>query len=318
MPRSRILFVAENITLAQVVRMVALARRLPADRYEVHFACGDFPEIAFGETTFHKWPLLTIDKEDALRKVERGERLYEFDVLSRYVDEELRLFNRVRPHLVVGDFRLSLAASAPLMGIPLATLINAYWSPYAVRDSFPVPDHPMVRFLGVERASRYFPRAMPIVFEHFAEPINRLRRRLGLSAIGSLQQVLCYGDYTLYPDVPELCRTRHLPRKHRYLGPITWAPALDWANLGTELGDDRPLVYVTLGSSGRLSALDAVIEAVRDLPVNALVATAGRADVRHPPPNVKVVDFAPGHRASRAAAFVVTNGGSSTGYQALA
>ncbi len=80
------------------------------------------------------------------------------------MQEELELIERVRPALVVGDFRLSLAVSAAVSGVRCATLINAYWSPYAERDGFPVPDHPIVSLLGVELAERYFPRAIGSAF----------------------------------------------------------------------------------------------------------------------------------------------------------
>lgn len=81
--RRRVLFVAEAITLAQVVRLVALARSLDRNRYEVYFACGEFDPIAFEGTDIDPIPLLTVEREAALRKVDRGERLYETGTLER-------------------------------------------------------------------------------------------------------------------------------------------------------------------------------------------------------------------------------------------
>lgn len=317
MSRKRILFVAEHVTLAQVVRLVALARGLDPQRYEVHFACGAFPPIAFTGTSFQCWTIPTVDGPEGLRRLERGQRLYETAVLARYVAAERELIAELRPDLIVGDFRLSLAISAPLAGVPLATLINAYWSPFAVREFFPVPDHPIVKLLGLALAERYFPQAMPKVFAHFAAPVNALRERHGLPPIGSLLEVLTYGDYTLYPDVPELCPTAELPPNHRYLGAVPWSPAVPLPQDLPAAGDTRPLVYVTLGSSGKLEALEHVLQALSSLPVVGLLATAGRARPRVLPDNVLAVDFVPGALAARAARLVITNGGSSTGYQAL-
>ena len=50
--KRRILFVAEALTLAQVVRLLELARGVDRERYDVHFACRDFPELLFGDTDF--------------------------------------------------------------------------------------------------------------------------------------------------------------------------------------------------------------------------------------------------------------------------
>jgi UDP:flavonoid glycosyltransferase YjiC (YdhE family) len=313
----RLLFIAENVSLSQVVRLASLARRLDPERYEVHFACSEFDPIVFSGTSFQRWPLFSIDKDQALKRIERGQRLYETKLLSRYVADELALFEQVEPDLVIGDFRLSLAVSTAVARVRLATLINAYWSPYALRDSFPLPDHPIVDLLGVDRAARYFPIALPHVFAHFAAPLNALRVRHGLAPLGDLLAALTYGDLVLYPDVPELCSMQQLPEHHHFLGPVPWSPDTE---LPAGLLQDcagKPLIYVTLGSSGRASALPAVLSALERLPVVALLATAGRPAPALPA-NVRVAEYVPGHLAARSARFVITNGGASTSYQALA
>jgi len=233
-----VLFVVENITLAQVVRLRVLAAGLDSSHYEVHFASSEFDPLLFEGTQFRQWPLYTIEREAALKALAKGDRLYETRTLERYVDEELRLFDAVKPDVVVGDFRLSLAVSAPSAKLPCASLINAYWSPYAVRDSFPVPDHPIVRLVGVERAARYFPQAMPKVFGHFAAPLNTLRKRHHLPEFEGLLHALCFGDAVLYPDVPELCPVHGAPSSHHYLGAVQWAPNVSLP----ELPSKEPLV----------------------------------------------------------------------------
>lgn len=316
--RRRLLFVAESVTLAQVVRLLALARDLDEAEYEVHFACAEFDPIAFVDAPFTRWPISCVDKRATLRAVERGERAYDLDALTRYCDEELELFRRIEPDLVLGDFRLSLSVSARQARVPYAALINAYWSPYLERASFPVPDHPIVNLIGAERAARYLPQALPLAFRHFAAPVNALRERCGMAPLPGLLEVLTDADFTLYPDVPELYPMPSRPASHRFLGYVPWAPA---GTLPPELEDarsGRPVIYATLGSSGRVAVLPALLEAVRGLPVRVLLATAERVKPGNLPENVQVSDFVPGHLAARAARFVICNGGSSTGYQALA
>lgn len=314
--RARILFIVENITLAQVMRLRVLAAGLDPERYEVHFASSEFDPQLFEGTAFKHWPVHTIDRDVGMRALAKGERLYETRTLERYVEDELRLFDAVRPDAVIGDFRLSLAVSAPFAKIPCASLINAYWSPYAVRDSFPLPDHPLVRLVGVERAERYFPQAMPRVFAHFAAPLNALRKRFGLPEFPSLLHALCFGDVVLYPDLPELCPIAGAPSGHLYLGAVQWAPRIDAPEV--PFTADKPLVYVTLGSSGDLGALPAVIAGLDGLPLHALLSTAGRTKLESLPSNISAAPLLPGDVLCQRARFVITNGGSSTGYQALA
>jgi UDP:flavonoid glycosyltransferase YjiC (YdhE family) len=211
-------------------------------------------------------------------------------------------------------------------------LINAYWSPFARRERFPVPDHPIIKWLGEERTERYFPQAIPRVFNHFAAPLNAARQKYGLPPVGSLLEVLTHGDYTLYPDDPELTPVEGAPLNHRFLGPVLWQP--DESELGPIDADsppasgstahcdavvsDVPLVYVTLGSSGQLDVLPSVLSALAELPVRAVVATAGRVQLRDLPPNVVARPFVRGAELAARSHLVVSNGGSTTGYQALA
>lgn len=315
--RRRLLFVTENITLAQVVRLATLARRLDPTHYEVHFACSDFDPLVFQDTQFERWPLYTIDKEQGFKALAKGERMYDVKTLERYVADELRVIDQVKPDVVIGDFRLSLAVSAPLRKVHVASLINAYWSPYAVRERWPVPDHPIVKLVGVELAEKYFPQALPKVFGHFAAPLNNLRKRNGLPEFETLSHQLCFGDSVLYPDVPELCPVAAAPASHHFLGAVQWSPELAMPpNIAGDPG--LPLVYVTLGSSGDVAALPTVLDGLDGLPIRGVLATAGRTVPARVPANFTTADFVPGELLAQQARFVVTNGGSSTGYQALA
>ena len=317
----RILFVSEDVTLAQVCRLVVLARGVSDGEHEVHFACRYFDDLVFRSGEFIRHEIDTIEREVVHKALAKGKRLYDKRTLRKYVRQEIEVIEAVEPDVVVGDFRLSLSTSAAKCGVPLATLINAYWSPFAVREAFPLPDHPIINIVGEEMARRYFPVAMPRVFNHFAKPMNAMRKEYGLPRIGSLLEVLTFGDYTLYPDVPCLTPTDGLPASHRYVGPIQWSPDVpvpDWWDEWLERGErGASLVYVTMGSSGNVSALSAVLEALVGMPVAVAVATAGRTDQACLPDNAFAAPFVPGHLACERAALVISNGGSTTGYQAL-
>jgi UDP:flavonoid glycosyltransferase YjiC (YdhE family) len=319
--RTRILFVAENVSLAQVVRLRVLAGSLDPQRYEVVFACSDFDPLIFDGTAFQRRAIHSMTAAQMHRRMAWGRRLYGMRTLARYVREDLALLEDVRPALVVGDLRLSLLIAAPKLGIPHAALINAYWSPHAERDVFPLPVHPVVRMIGPARVAPHVDKAMPFVLDHFASPVNALRRRHGLPAIGNLLEVLTSADHTLFPDVPELVplttRGLELRRTQHFLGPVLWSPDVP---LPRELDADSssvPLVYVTLGSSGDVRLIDALLTALARLPVRVLLATAGRYDRARLPRNVIAARYAPGSEAARRSSLVICNGGSSTGYQAL-
>jgi len=313
----RILFVAEAVTLAHAVRLVVLAQALDASVYEVHFASARFDEIAFHGTEFRRWSITSLNPECFLRAVAAGSRLFDERILTRYIEDDLRVLRQVRPALVVGDFRLSLAVSAPLANVPYAALMNAHWSPYAP-GGLPLPDVPLIRILGPKLSKLLFRLATPLVSYHFARPLNRLRQRHGMPPLGGLRQVNTWGDWTLYADTPGLVPLRTLPPNHRYIGPVLWSPNVKKPSWWERVPTDRPAVYVTLGSSGPAERLPEIVEALARLPVEVLVATVNREDRLPSLPNVWAAPYLPGQETAARASLVVCNGGSATAYQALA
>ena len=136
LPRRRIAIFAEAVTLAHVARPLALARGLDAERYDVTFVCDPrYADFLAAEP----WRIHWIDSisgerfRDALAK---GRPIYDAATLQRYVDDDLAVIDAVRPDVVVGDFRLSLSASARIAAIPYAAICSTYWSPYARQRVF--------------------------------------------------------------------------------------------------------------------------------------------------------------------------------------
>ena len=140
--------------------------------------------------------------------------------------EERALLRELRPALVVGDLRLSLAISAPLEGVPHVALINAYWSPHAVRDGFPLPDHPIVRLLGERIAAKLLPdRAAQGV-----RPLRATGERAAPQARPARRSARCPKCCcTATPRCFRRARAGADPRTPRRTtitsGPVLWAPA---------------------------------------------------------------------------------------------
>lgn len=312
-----VLLVAEAVTLAHFARIVGLAKALDSARYEVVIASDPrYAELERPRGCAFQ-PIRSIPSADFALALARGRPLYSAETLSQYVEEDLALLDRVKPDLVVGDFRLSLAVSAPLRKIPYAAVVNAYWSPYA-DITYPVPDLPMTRILGVSLAQSLFDVARPIAFALHARPLNQVRRRYGLPPLGhDLRTSYTWGDYTLYADVPELVPTRTLPASHRYLGPPLWSAQVPLPEWWTRLPEDKGVILLTLGSSGKADLLPMALSVLSGLPITVVVATAGRIDLADVPANAFVADYLPLDRAMQRSSLVICNGGNLTTYQAL-
>ncbi len=315
--RKRILFIAEGVSLAHVTRPLVLARSLDTNLFEIHFACTSGYETILKNLPARFWPITSISSDRFLKCLSTGSPLYDRATLHSYVKEDLQLLTNINPDLVVGDFRLSLSVSASQYGIPYAALTNAYWSDFSVMKRYPVPELPITRILGVTFAGAIFHWIQPWVFAYHARPLNEVRRDYGMAPLSNLLQTYTNGDHILYADIPGLFPTVTLPANHHYIGPIFWAPEINLPEWWSKLDNQKPIVYVNLGSTGPVHVLPTLLKALAGMPLTVVLAAAGRWTSNALPPNVWFGDFLPGDQVINRAKLVVCNGGSPTVYQAL-
>lgn len=316
--RRKVLFIAEAVTLAHVGRMLSLAQGLDPQRYEVVVACDPRYRAAIGEVAVPLVEIQTIPSQQFFDALDRGSPIYGWRDLLAYVEQDRALIQAQRPDVIVGDFRLSLAASARLEGKPYLSVTNAYWSPYAQIRPI-VPEIPLTRAVGVRAAQWLFDLFRPIAFARHAAPVNRMLAHFGLPRLAAdLRHAYTEADQVLYSDAAELVPHRPLPANHHFIGPVQWSPRVPLPSWWNDMPSDEPLVYVNLGSSGHGKLLPEMLEVLAAMPVTVMAATAGRVALKDLSANEFVADFLPGDQAVRRASLVICNGGSPTCYQALA
>jgi UDP:flavonoid glycosyltransferase YjiC (YdhE family) len=320
----RILFIGEAVSLAHIGRPAILARWAHEIGYDVHFACGSaFSSVARAEG-FAPRTLTTLDSKTFYARLNAGKFFYTNDELQAYVYSELELIDDVQPDLIVGDFRLSLDISARLSGIPLVSLNNAHWSP-AADCRFPAPNVGLFGVLPTTIRDGLFSLIRPLAFRTFARPLDIVRRRFGLQPLNDFRLHYTGGNFCAYMDLPEFSPIRTLPQGHFFLGPIAWEPRCARSpELGT-LGTDRPLAYVTSGSTGDARVLPdvlcALLAANCDIALSGVNAELSNALYQQLPELdgrcVAAPLFNPNDVLKRAA-VTVCHGGSGTVYQSLA
>ena len=317
--RPRVLFIAEAVTLAHVARSRVLAGCLDATRYDVHVAWDPRFNNLVGDLPFPWSPVRSVPTDVFLKRLAKGAPMHDTETLRQNVAEDLALIERVKPDVVVGDFRLSLVASAKLAKVPHVAVFNAYWSPYGRQTfEFPEYDYPLSNVIGHRLSQSLFHVLRPIGFAAHTKPLNtvlRERQRPGIG--GDIRTMYTSGDYTAYADIPELVRTYDSPPQHRYIGAVLWSPAVPTPSWWNTLPADRPVVYATPGSSGDSHLLPIVLDALAGETVTVIGATAGHARVSQVPANARIEAFLPGEAAAARSSLVICNGGSPTTYQAL-
>ena len=315
----RVLFFAEAVTLAHVARPIALAQGLDRAAYECTIACDTRYERFLQGGAFRHVPLGSISSAQFLAALATGNPVYSLDTLRAYVREDLALIERWKPDVVVGDFRLSLSASARLARVPYVAISNAYWSPYYARPGFPMPVLPMTKVLPLPIAQTLFRLVSPWVMPGHSKALNRLRKENALPSLGpDLRRAYTDADLTLYADDPAMFALRNAPYNHRLVGPVLWEPTIPAPPWWGKLPADRPIIYVSLGSSGPKGLLERVLRALSDLPVCVIASSAGAPVAAPRQGNAFIAPYLPGTAAAARSALVICNGGSLTAYQALA
>jgi UDP:flavonoid glycosyltransferase YjiC (YdhE family) len=317
MARKRILFFAEGATMAHFVRLLALADAA-GSLYDVHFYAPRrfFPYLQ--NKSYVTGELATMPGEQFLANLARGAPLFPAGVLHSYVKQDQQLIEKIAPDLVIGDMRLSLPVSARMAGIPCAVMINAYWSPYAKHRSI-IPELPLTRVIPPRLLGPLFRLSEPLAYRVHVRPINRVRKEFGMAPLRpDIRTMYTEGDYVLYADIPEFVPTCNAPGNHRYVGICEWEPSAAkpvwW---GRMIEDPKRKVFISLGSSGPVRVLPALLKALSKLPVSVLLSTSGR-DLPGAHQATYVADLLPFTETARASAVVVSHGGSGGLYPAMA
>jgi choline dehydrogenase-like flavoprotein/UDP:flavonoid glycosyltransferase YjiC (YdhE family) len=318
--KKTILFMPGSFSLAHVGRLVTLAKALPESKFSVVFAC-DKHSRPFIPARFSFQPATFLHPDEFRQRMEKGHPLIDAPLLRRQIEEDLQIIRKTGADLVVGDFRPSLSVSARLSGVPYINVFNAHWSPWAqepIEVSSP-PDHWFLNLIGRRLGLKLTNTLFPIIKAIHSQPFNRVRKEYGLPSLGNrLKEIYSDGDYTALTDLSDIVPTPGAPGTQRSIGPVIWEPESDLPSWWNDLPNDKPLIYVTLGSSGKTNCLPKILESLDSLPVVVAVATAGRISVTPIPGKRYVADYLPGSLLCKRASVVVNNGGAGGVYQALA
>ena len=108
-----------------------------------------------------------------------------------------------------------------------------------------------------------------------------------------MRDIYTYGDFTIYADIESLLPMKTLPENHFFIGPISWSANLPTPEWWPTLPNDKPIVFVTLGSSGDNSLLPMIIKTLSQMPVTVICATLKKTTIDKDYPNVFLAEFLP-------------------------
>jgi len=313
----KILVLPDGNWLAHTSRPLEIAKLLRQIGHEIIFAGdGHYLELA-RKIGFPTFSLLTVDPDQSLVVSRKGRvNYYNYEFTKVCVDEELKILEKIKPDLVLADWRLSISTSCELAGIPLVCIMNAAWTNYyTVRTR--APEHlKITQILGKKFTTLFIPWIKNFIISYDIRDINKYRREKGLEGYINFWDVI-KGDLNLLVDIPEYGPTVDLPDNYKYIGPIMWEPEVQIPNWLEKLDTTKPTIYFTMGSTGNPSFFEKAIEIFGDSEYQCIMTTAGMVESSNVPENFFIVDYAPGSVILEKSDIVVCHGGNGTIYQAM-
>jgi len=317
--RKKILFFSHAVTMAHFSRPLKWIEGLDSDLYEIYLASDPKFKSLCSKKDVTFIDITCIDATRFSDTVGRAAPIYDSATFEKHIKEDMQVMDRIRPDLVIGDFRHSLSVSCRLKKIKYVNIANAYWNP-GIEMSYPLPEAPVIRTLGEKLATLVLTPFLPLVLKiNFFKMVFLLRKPLHEAGLffSDYRQVITDGDVTLYCDTPGLIPLKNKQAHERFVGPLVWSMPVKLPDWWTSLNPKKKRIFLSLGSSGPTDSLPLIITALSTLDVEVIVALAGKKLDLPPLPNVHVTDFLPLEDACQNSDLIICNGGSPMCHAAL-
>ncbi|MBL7670388.1 MAG: hypothetical protein JNM39_07865 [Bdellovibrionaceae bacterium] len=320
----RLLFMAESITLAHVVRLLTLAEGQKKMGHEVIFATAEKYQSWAEAKGFQFRKIHCLDSAIFQQRLSKGQTFLQHQEISDQVHEDIRLLKELRPNVVIGDFRLSLGISAKVARVPYLGVINAYWTHFDPKD-MPVPETPFLSLIGRKLAYPLFRSTqgllVPLLLRQQANGFNKVRMEYAQPPLQSVIDSYSQADYLVFPDAPEIVppppTNFRIPWK--FLGPVAGNLPCELPDWWPDLKPTVPVIYLNMGSSGKQELTPKIVNVLTELPAQIIVGTSQsiQRQLPHLPGRLFSATALPGDQICQRADLVICNGGAPSMYQAL-
>jgi MGT family glycosyltransferase len=320
----KILCIPYSHTLSHISRPLLVANEFRRRGHKVLFA-SESPKTKFiQQEGFEVLPLHEPDPEVLFGNIRKGRLRFAEDAeIVRMIEADLSLFRKVKPDLVLTDGRFSAPISAHIAGIKHAAIVNVSSTEYRTLPYIPFFDWLPTEF--VKRNSLVWTcldnvnlRLEMFVFDHVMNIFKKMSKRYGLARPVTATNCLTGKDITLLADIPEYFPTRNLPADYHYIGPLTWKSNLPAPSWWPPKRDEKPLIYITMGTTGVSDFFHKVYELFKASGMVAVITTGAQTEaLQTVEGKIYVEPFMDGDLVMEECDLVVCHGGNGTIYQAL-
>jgi UDP:flavonoid glycosyltransferase YjiC (YdhE family) len=320
----KILVLPYTHTLSHISRPLVVAKELRKRGHDIIFA-GHNPKDRFIKNEgFEVLALDQLDPGELFGRIRKGElRFIKDEELEKMVEDDRKLFKEVQPDLVLTDGRFSAPLSTGIENLKHAAIVNVSSTEYRALPY--IPFFAWIPSWLIKQESN--PRMMldilnlkleMFVFDNTTSIFKRLSKKYNLHNMVTATNCLTGKDITLLADISEYFPTRNLPANYHYIGPLTWKSTSPLPSWWPPEKNDKPLIYVTMGTTGISDFFHKAYELFKASEMTAIITTGAQvSDLTNINGKIYVEPFIDGDLAMEASDLVVCHGGNGTIYQAL-
>ncbi|PWW83153.1 hypothetical protein CR164_00920 [Prosthecochloris marina] len=311
--------------LAETTRTLEVAKAC-RNEFNIVFAThgGQFEELIENEgfPLTRLEPGLTDEQIEHLYQVDQGEKIGSFFTVKQTrqrVEKEAAFLRNERPLAAVTGFNVTITLSSRAADVPLIWLTQSTWDIQAMIDEGLGAYADDLDMAGL----RLLPDAVLkwLTRQTFSwlggtilRPLNTVAKEYGIEKLYDLRD-LWQGDHNLLAEPPDFSGLSSVPDTYYYIGPLI-------ADLASPVPEEinrlaakqEPLVYFSMGSSGKPQVIKRILEGFRDQPFNVVSPMKTKLQELYVkvPPNVLLTDWLPALDVSRLADISVIHGGIGT------
>ena len=199
--------------LGHAMRCVCLGKALHEKGYNIAFAASSKILDMIRQYDFKQLHKVKDDSWKAASITEIGEIITRRPHLQQALDDELQIIERVKPGLIINDFRLTPRFSAHIKGIP--------WAALASHAFYFTEQRHILNSMLIRANLRGWAQEFGQISSRLAEKVGWLFKKTGLAPIKDWPEITLSPFCTLITSIPELEGVEDLPERTYFVGPLS-------------------------------------------------------------------------------------------------
>ena len=311
-------------TISHISRPLLVAKELRDRGHGVVFA-GEGPSLKFiKQDGFRVFPLHEPAPDLLFGNIRRGKlRFVSNQEINLMVEADIDLFKKVKPDIVITDGRFTAPISTHIAGLKHVAIVNVSSTEYRALPYIPffewIPEELIGRDTGLWKKFDLLNLKLEMfVFNNAMNVFKNLSKKYGLKKTVTATNCLAGKDITLLADIPEYFPTINLPGGYHYIGPLTLKSNIPPPSWWAPKKNNKPLIYITMGTTGIGDFFDKVYELFKTSEMNAIITTGAQvAGMENIEGKIYIESFIDGDLVMEECDLVVCHGGNGTIYRAL-